>query len=364
MMTGTIKMVKPEYKYGFIKVEGDEDVHFRFDKFSSPGLSADQITAGLKVSFKRIKGSKGFTAINITVTEAGSVKKKSPGRDLSTYLLPKDTRAALESDSGDQQIYNFHLLLNKYAFYDPKEKAFLLYRKGDKKKGIPGYQISPDFGKVPLKAILIRHRNALRGLNLQIEGPLTFSADWRLIVGLGNESVYETSMTLHHVYGIPYIPGQAVKGVVRSWVITERFDKDSEGKTDLKKAEKLALKDQAFCDIFGCPGESHYKQARQGNVIFFDAFPTSLTRESVQPDIMNPHYGPYYAGEKPPADYHNPVPVTFLTVMNTAFEFHIGIKSGQDGVFKGESLPDILGKALNEHGIGAKTAVGYGAFSL
>ncbi len=44
-----------------------------------------------------------------------------------------------------------------------------------------------------------------------------------MIVGLGNESVYDTSMTLHHMYGIPFIPASAIKGVIRSWIIAEMF---------------------------------------------------------------------------------------------------------------------------------------------
>ena len=49
------------------------------------------------------------------------------------------------------------------------------------------------------------------------------TVDWRLIVGLGSENVQETNMTLHHIYGIPYIPGSAVKGVLRHWWLHEDF---------------------------------------------------------------------------------------------------------------------------------------------
>src|SRR6185369_614959 len=35
----------------------------------------------------------------------------------------------------------------------------------------------------------------------------------RLIVGLGVESVLETSITLHRTYGVPYLPGSALKGL-------------------------------------------------------------------------------------------------------------------------------------------------------
>jgi len=35
----------------------------------------------------------------------------------------------------------------------------------------------------------------------------------RLAINLGSESVLETSIALHHSYGVPYIPGSAIKGV-------------------------------------------------------------------------------------------------------------------------------------------------------
>ena len=77
------------------------------------------------------------------------------------------------------------------------------------------YQPDSFFGGLHFGQIVTRHHHGIEALNLSLsscEGTI----DWRLIVGLGNESVYDTSMTLHHVYGIPYIPASAVKGVVRS----------------------------------------------------------------------------------------------------------------------------------------------------
>lgn len=40
---------------------------------------------------------------------------------------------------------------------------------------------------------------------------------WRLSIGLGVPHSLETGITLHHLYGIPYIPGSALKGVTRAW---------------------------------------------------------------------------------------------------------------------------------------------------
>ena len=68
---------------------------------------------------------------------------------------------------------------------------------------------------MPFSRLLTRRETALKELGLYCESR-EMSVDWRLVVGLGGAAVYETAMTLHHVYGIPYLPGSAVKGVTRS----------------------------------------------------------------------------------------------------------------------------------------------------
>ncbi|GBE54824.1 RAMP superfamily protein [archaeon BMS3Bbin15] len=276
--------------------------------------------------------------------------------NIDNTKLPSDTRIALQSFKG-KDIENYSLLLNKASqFYDNDKFKFF---EVDRKKGIV-LNVQPDYSKIDIKAIAERHKKNIEKLNIDIKS-IILKPDWRLIVGLGNESVYETSMTLHHIYGIPYIPGSAIKGVVRSYIITEKFGSD----------EKKALKeDQGFCDIFGCPKESFYNESRQGKISFFDALP--LSKPTIKPDIMNPHYGTYYSdssGNVPPADDHSPKPIFFLTVKDAEFEFIIGIKEKdntaiQKGIFEDkyplEAGYEWMKKALNEHGIGAKTAVGYG----
>lgn len=188
---------------------------------------------------------------------------------------------------------------------------------------------------------------------------------------LGGASVYETSMTLHHVYGIPYIPGSAVKGVVRSWYYTKHCLAQAE--KEGKPAEAIAFKDPLFCDLFGCPAEavlssaggsretykSHYEEARIGNILFFDAFP--IEQPQIEVDIINPHY----PADKDPVDFNQPVPVPFLTVAGAAFQFVAGLRPGsQLSVERQRELLAeaglLLREALQSRGIGAKTAVGYG----
>lgn len=252
------------------------------------------------------------------------------------------------------------VIINLFEQSQYKERKFRFCETGKN-----GFLYQPDsfFGNLHSRQIVARQLQSIDALNLSVsscEGTI----DWRLIVGLGNESVYDTSMTLHHVYGIPYIPASAVKGVVRSWMIIERFGQD----------EKEAIKDKGFCDVFGCPTKikdtpSYYEEERQGKIWFFDAFP--LSKPEIEVDIMNPHYMPYYSDGEPPTDYHDPKPIPFLTVRRgTVFQFLVGIKESDDdeviesGKFEGRKPSEVakewLKKALEEHGVGAKTAVGYG----
>lgn len=236
-------------------------------------------------------------------------------------------------------------------------------------------------------------------------GSKDYKTKWRLAIGLGGSSVFETGMTLHHLYGFPYIPASSIKGILRSWIITEYFQKDDNNKSNLINAEFNALDNKTFCLIFGCSKDRQkvlfddnrmpllnkkgkYKTKTEpsalekdhiGNIVFFDAYPTS-EKINVEVDVMTPHYQPYYNDEdniKPPADYYNPVPIHFLTVKDTSFQFLFGIRKGitdkelnclkkDDLKFCGKTgniikiLSELLKEALIFNGIGAKTAVGYG----
>ncbi len=178
-------------------------------------------------------------------------------------------------------------------------------------------------------------------------GALHFSAatDWRMVVGLGGETVLETDLTLHHLYGIPYIPGSALKGLTRSYVTGEVFpSKDIDHDNEIVKR------------IFG-------SQEHAGTVIFFDAMPVNGTSAFVL-DIMNSHYPNYYGEKKAPTNDQNPNPVMFLTVTNTTFMFALAPRNPQDQ----QHLKDVeqaktwLKVALEKYGIGGKTSAGYGYF--
>lgn len=285
-------------------------------------------------------------------------------------FLPKDTKECLAHISPD----NFALKWQKAARFmegPTSDKDKFIFFKRDRKG--ENFEIIPNYGNLNFQQIAKRELlNARVFLGANQIREIVFNTQWRMVQGLGLESVYETSMTLHHIYGIPYIPASALKGVVRSWIISNSYN----------DKEEVALSDPRFCDWFGCPGElmkeekdksgktrkqrypSYYKEARKGALVFFDAYPLDPPQTKV--DVMNPHYGPYYSdkiGKNAPADYYNPIPVFFLTVENTSFQFIMGgNKETLVQTLGNKTILDWLKDALENHGIGAKTAVGYGYF--
>ncbi len=171
--------------------------------------------------------------------------------------------------------------------------------------------------------------------------------DWRMVIGLGGESVLETDITLHHLYGIPFIPASALKGLTRAYAT---------GEVEGYKSDKIDNDNEEVKRIFG-------SQEHAGTVIFFDAMPLNGITNFVL-DIMNPHYPEYYAGNKPPTNDQNPVPVTFLTVTNTAFTFALAPRdvSKEQHVKDVEQVKTWFQEALQKYGVGGKTSAGYGYF--
>lgn len=353
MNKGVVKTYKPERGFGFIKIDTG-DLFFHVSDVID--YKEGSLYTGVNVEFSLGRGRDG-KAVAKRVRVLGADKETVNNKHL---YLPKDTADILDVKG----IENYNLQLNRVPYV--KDSKCYFYIGPEPKKGQEEVDhFSTVFPQIDFETIVKRLRYALECSGLKVL-PLTFETDWRLIVGLGAASVYETSMTLHHVYGIPYIPGSSVKGVLRNYLINKYFKCD----------EDEALNDPAFCRIFGSPSKS-VLGAKKGDVFFLDAFP--VERPTIKRDIMNPHFGSYYTAGNPPADDGNPVPVPFLTVENTKFQFFFAVEGRNDVNFdlnwesEGETLERILGPldfvaeflphALSWHGIGAKTAVGYGYLS-
>ncbi|NUV00019.1 hypothetical protein XO12_07810 [Marinitoga sp. 1154] len=260
---------------------------------------------------------------------------------MDNIKLPYDTKNVLKNNIN--LIDNFNLKLNKLVNF---ENGKFLYKS--KNNNIH------QFNKNLIYKVSENYYKKIKRQNLKLSKEMQVSIQWKMIVGLSNPSVYETSMILHHIYGFPYLPGQAIKGVVRNYIIEENFDFD----------ESKALKDKDFCDIFGTDNKSFYKESRKGNIIFFDGYP--ITSPKINIDVMNVHYSDYYNGNLAPTDYQNPIPIYFLIVKDTSFNILIGSKEKEIDEYKIKNTPitEWIKIALQENGIGAKTSIGYGRFEL
>ncbi len=209
---------------------------------------------------------------------------------------------------------------------------------------------------------LVRHvaarrrlaRKALRSAGHTV-ARLRAEPEWRLAVGLGNRAnAHEIGLSLHGTYGWPVIPGPSLEGLAAAWALEAEA-----------KAEDMAR-------IFGGPrpGEAHGERkptdAGRGSVRFLDAIPDGA-RVTVTVDVLTPHVKPYYDSTAadsrkplaPPGEYHNPVPVSFLTVSGAFAVDLYGPDSGDV-----DQAARWLIEAGNELGAGAKTAAGYGYLKL
>jgi len=216
----------------------------------------------------------------------------------------------------------------------------------------------------------------------------------RLVVGLGAGHVLETSLTLHHIFGIPYIPGSALKGVVRMvsfWKIAEKLDKKSEEQIkDLQKQlYEGKLSDTDENEILKHK-LSFGTQSLKGLLVFLDAYPEIQNNQQIfELDVMTPHYQGYYTKNQVPGDWENPNPIPFLTVKKgITFCFNVlfdkfraeRLLTSKDDEFPNQAkniikewfndnlskisqdVRDWIKEALTEFGVGAKTRLGYGMF--
>jgi CRISPR-associated protein Cmr6 len=206
-----------------------------------------------------------------------------------------------------------------------------------------------------LDAVHGRRAAALAALAAGEEAGVVASAvvikpDWRVVVGHGEDSALETSLTMSPTYGVPAFPATALKGLTAAWARHNKVPKD--------RIEEL----------FGSPRpEDDPSDARRGSVMFYCALP--ITPPTVVVDVLTPHVKPYYdqgntlgaegdaAAEltEPPAEYHNPVPVRFLAVSGQKFR---ALLLGPTGDVA--PVAEMLCQALDDMGIGGKTAAGYG----
>jgi CRISPR type III-B/RAMP module RAMP protein Cmr6 len=182
--------------------------------------------------------------------------------------------------------------------------------------------------------------------------------EWRLAVGLGNKAnAHEIGLSLHGTYGWPVIPGSSLKGLAAAQAVASGADP-----AVVRRVLGTPRRDvPAPAPAEGQSPEPEETGGR-GMVCFLDAVPAAEAAR-VDVDVLTPHVKAYYESTAggpgmvpvPPAEYHNPVPVNFLTVGGAFAVDLYGTRA--DDVRQAAAW---LAEAGDELGAGGKTAAGYG----
>lgn len=229
----------------------------------------------------------------------------------------------------------------------------------------------PDRSQKLLAALLARqqaHAAAAPGTLLAL--PLVASSPFA--TGLGNEHPLENGFSFLTPYGLPYLPGSGVKGVIRR--AAEELKRGDWGDAQGWTVEAIRV-------LFG-PGEEDFERdretpARQGALRFWDVLPSfehCTPKHSMSVEIMTPHLGDYYQGKNngsvTPNTSLTPNPIPFLAVPPAAtFLFHVECNPARiDNAELLKNWKPLIETAFAHAGqwlgFGAKTAVGYGRMEL
>jgi len=175
-----------------------------------------------------------------------------------------------------------------------------------------------------------------------------------LTTGMGMSHPLENGFAFLSPYGIPYLPGSSIKGVLRR----AAQDLVQEGE----------WKPEWINSLFGYSAEESGGDSRAGACSFFDVIP-EIFSDKLAVEVMTPHYAGYYQGKQSPSDMEQPNPIPFLVIPDrSSFTFQVTcVRSRldpelQDGQWK-SVIEQALLYAFDWLGFGAKTALGYGALT-
>lgn len=213
----------------------------------------------------------------------------------------------------------------------------------------------------------------------------------RLLVGHGNASGTDVGLTVHHTWGVPVIPGTALKGLLAHYVDAcygpdepyrppwEQPDEQREraryqGVIRDERGRRVLIGPGAiYRALFGAPDADMDEEMRKrgfpagatrGCVVVHDALYVPEGAEADRPyavDVLTVHQKEYYRNPDRcwPNDYDSPNPVAFLSVRpGVRFLFALSGPPGWTALAE-----RLLVDALCGWGVGGKTSSGYGRFA-
>lgn len=162
----------------------------------------------------------------------------------------------------------------------------------------------------------------------------------RLYVGVTRDNALETGVTVSHTYGMPMIPGSAVKGACRA------------------AALHWEMNQATLRWIFGHDAKDK-DDPEQGGLVFHDAWWVAEDHPPFVSEIVTVHHQEYYGSEgvDPPTDFDSPIPAPQVAVRGS-FYFVV-----EGSPVMAEAVTGLLKTVLTTRGIGAKRSSGYGFFS-
>jgi len=208
----------------------------------------------------------------------------------------------------------------------------------------------------------------------------------RLLIGHGNASAIDVGLTVHHTWGVPVIPGSALKGLIAHYVDATYGPADPGMKPWEQQGDERARADYQgvtwnrrriergpgaiYRALFGGPDAREDATMREkgfeagaaaGLVTFYDALyvPGSIPENKpFAADVLTVHQKGYYdsSGRSAPNDYDSPIPVAFLTVRPKC-RLLLALSGPSEWT---ELAAQLLADALTSWGVGGKTAAGYG----
>ncbi len=213
----------------------------------------------------------------------------------------------------------------------------------------------------------------------------------RLLIGHGNPSAAEVGLTVHHTWGVPVVPGSALKGLLAHYVEAVYGPENPDAPPwEQSGEERERARYQGvtwegrrirrgpgewYRRLFGAPEADEdeiYEErelghgASRGEVVFHDALYVPGSAREDRPyavDVLTVHQKPYYdahlrdpKAEIWPSDHADPNPVAFLTV-RPGVKLLLALSGPPEWT---ETAERLLLEALEHWGVGAKTSAGYG----
>jgi CRISPR-associated protein Cmr6 len=191
----------------------------------------------------------------------------------------------------------------------------------------------------------------------------------RLAINLADSLIQNAGICLDRLFGLPFIPGSAVKGVCRHTALEE---------LKAGKGEDRARLFELFLGVFGTADNDFANgdlqpfrellgsrpENQRGLVCFLPAYPVNEAKVVV--DLTNVHYPDYYQTGRPEdLSKERPLPNPFPAVeIGAQFAFCLMLNRPSADAKILEAARRWLESALVVRGLGAKTASGYGWFSL